>query len=340
MIKVSVIIPVYNCEKYISRAIESVLSQTLKDIEIILIDDGSNDDSVKICDEYAKKKDNIKVLHKKNEGAGMARNDGLKMAEGEFVAFLDSDDYLDSCMYEVLYNKAIKEKAQACFCGNNKVIDGNIIADGNIKDRVFDRKKILKKTIPYVLDGEKKTIEGAIAVWHGIYSLKLIKKYKLSFLNERVFMSEDTIFNLEFFGYAYRIVFVKENLHYQCIIPKSLSRDYSNYSLKPIRAFYYYILQYINSHKDIDQEICLNILRKRCLCQYKIELLKKAKSKEKIQSINKAVEELLNDKLLQDILKHKKSFIHFLNIKDKIFLFACENDKFMIFMIKLIKFKN
>ena len=104
--KVSVIVPIYNVEKYLDRCMQSVLNQTLKDIEIIMVDDGSPDNCPSMCDEYARKDNRIKVIHKKNGGLGFARNSGLEIATGEYVAFIDSDDFIDTSMYETLYNTA------------------------------------------------------------------------------------------------------------------------------------------------------------------------------------------------------------------------------------------
>lgn len=93
--KVSIIVPIYNVEKYLDRCMASLLNQTLEDIEIIMVDDGSPDRCPKMCDEYAKKDSRVKVVHKKNGGLGYARNSGLDVATGEYVAFVDSDDYVD-----------------------------------------------------------------------------------------------------------------------------------------------------------------------------------------------------------------------------------------------------
>ncbi|MGI6007368.1 MAG: glycosyltransferase [Ruminococcus sp.] len=116
-IKVSVIIPVYQVEKYLERAVDSVLAQTLKELEIILVDDGSEDASGIICDRYAKEYPGlIRVIHKENEGLGMARNTGVREARGEYVAFLDSDDTVDSQMYQEMYEKASEEQYDIVMC--------------------------------------------------------------------------------------------------------------------------------------------------------------------------------------------------------------------------------
>lgn len=109
--KVSVIIPVYNAEKYILKCIESILNQTNSDLELILVDDGSPDNSGAICDEYATKDNRVKVFHQKNGGVCSARNKGLSMANGEYVSFVDSDDYLEYNALEVLYNDIITYNA-------------------------------------------------------------------------------------------------------------------------------------------------------------------------------------------------------------------------------------
>lgn len=115
--KISIIIPVYNVEKYIKRCLESILAQTFKDYEVILVDDGSTDKSSEICNEYALKDSRIKVIHQKNSGASAARNAGLKIAGGEYIGFIDSDDYIAKDMYETLYKLITKYNTDIAICG-------------------------------------------------------------------------------------------------------------------------------------------------------------------------------------------------------------------------------
>ena len=102
---ISIIVPVYNVEKYLDKCIDSIINQTYKNIEIILIDDGSTDQSSAICDKYSKLDKSIKVIHKKNGGISDARNEGTKITTGSYLMFIDSDDYIDSNMIEELYKK-------------------------------------------------------------------------------------------------------------------------------------------------------------------------------------------------------------------------------------------
>lgn len=117
MPKVSVIIPVYNVERYVEKSIQSVLNQSMKDIEIILVNDGSTDKSGEICDRYGEKEERIIVIHKENGGLSSARNVGVKAASGDYIGFIDSDDYIESVMYETLYQMAERDSADVAVCG-------------------------------------------------------------------------------------------------------------------------------------------------------------------------------------------------------------------------------
>lgn len=122
MNKISVIVPVFNAEKYLDRCINSILSQSYKNIEIILVDDGSTDNSGLICDKYSICNKNILTFHTKNSGAAAARNLGLKKATGDFFAFVDSDDFIENDMYELLFDRINKDKSDLAIC-STKIVD-------------------------------------------------------------------------------------------------------------------------------------------------------------------------------------------------------------------------
>lgn len=115
-IKVSVILPVYNSEKYISNTLKSLITQTLKEIEIICVNDGSNDNSIQILQEFEKKDERIKIIDKKNQGVWKARMDGIKKAEGEYITFMDSDDYVKENFLESLYKNITKNDSDIAIC--------------------------------------------------------------------------------------------------------------------------------------------------------------------------------------------------------------------------------
>lgn len=124
MVEISVIVPVFNVEKYIKKCVDSIVSQTFSNIEIILVDDGSTDNSGIMCDEYAKIDSRIKVIHKKNGGLSSARNAGINIATGQYFGFIDSDDYIDKDMFELLHRNIIKEKADLSICGIYQCYEG------------------------------------------------------------------------------------------------------------------------------------------------------------------------------------------------------------------------
>ena len=125
--KISVIVPVYNVEQYLERCVDSIINQTYKNLEIILVNDGSTDNSGQLCDELAKKDSRIRVIHKENGGVSEARNFGVKEISGEYVIFIDSDDYINKRMINVLYSQIKLEEADVSVCGVMNVYENNHI---------------------------------------------------------------------------------------------------------------------------------------------------------------------------------------------------------------------
>ena len=130
---ISIIVPVYKVEKYLQECVTSIQNQTYRNLEIILVDDGSPDKSGKLCNEYAKRDSRIKVIHKVNGGLSSARNAGLKIAKGEYIGFVDSDDYIRKNMYEKLLDACIQNKTEIAACNYNYVINGNEKKDNSKK---------------------------------------------------------------------------------------------------------------------------------------------------------------------------------------------------------------
>lgn len=147
--KISIIVPVYNAEKYLKKCINSIINQTYSNLEIILIDDGSTDNSGNICDEFAKKDNRILVIHKKNEGLSATRNVGIEKATGEFIGFVDSDDYIEKDMYEILYKDITRYDADVASISismvkkNGKKISGTDTNERNI----YENDDIIKELL-------------------------------------------------------------------------------------------------------------------------------------------------------------------------------------------------
>lgn len=221
----SVIIPCYKVEKYIDRCLNSVVNQTYKNLEIILIDDGSPDNTGTKCDEWSKIDSRIRVIHKNNEGLGFARNSGLKIAQGEYFAFVDSDDFIALDMYEILINKSISTNSDIVYCGMIKEnSDGNSI---NISD--FNEERIFEKeTLSALSQGFFKPITEApkmliMSVWHSVYKRSVIKH---EFYSEREVGSEDVHFQISAVLNAERIAFIPNPLYIYCYNGESLSRTF------------------------------------------------------------------------------------------------------------------
>lgn len=124
---ISIIIPVYNVQNYLRECIDSVIAQTYKNLEIILVDDGSPDKSGEICDEYSKKDARIKVIHKENGGLSDARNVALDIAKGEYIGFIDSDDYVEKDMFETLHTLAVEHNAEISSISFYKTLENEVI---------------------------------------------------------------------------------------------------------------------------------------------------------------------------------------------------------------------
>lgn len=139
---ISVIVPVYNTEKYIRRCLESILSQTYTDLEVILVDDGSIDKSGEICDEYAEKDSRIKVIHKKNEGVSKARIEGYSQSTGDYIVFVDSDDTIDIRYVEIMFNELQSKNVDMVCCQNNDVNNGIITYIQKKDYGVYDKQQI------------------------------------------------------------------------------------------------------------------------------------------------------------------------------------------------------
>lgn len=168
---ISVIISVYGVEKYISQCLESVINQTYKNLEIIVVNDGTKDRSADIAKEYAAKDSRIKVYDFKNGGLSVARNRGLEIATGEYISYLDSDDWLDTKMYETLLETAMKNEADMVKCG---IIETNGVAEEKI---TFKDVKIINNDQHKAFKNYFKGILWTLA-WNGLYKKELAKKVK------------------------------------------------------------------------------------------------------------------------------------------------------------------
>ena len=194
---VSVIIPAYNIEDYIGRCLDSIISQTYKNLEIIVVDDGSRDHTGEILDNYAKKDRRIKVIHKENGGVSSARNKGIEAAEGDYIGFIDGDDLIESEMYKTLVDLLEEENADIAHCGYQMVFP----------DRVDYYHNTGKKKIQTTEEGLKDLLSGEMiepGLVNKLYKKELIKNCRL---DETVKINEDLLMNYQLFKLSQKSVY-------------------------------------------------------------------------------------------------------------------------------------
>ena len=246
MAKVSVVIPIYNTEEYLAKCLDSVCCQTLSDIEIICVNDGSTDNSVQILEDFANKDSRIKLLHQENKSAGTARNYGLSKARGEYIIFLDSDDYYYPNMLEKLVEKAQDNDADLTMCKYNIIVanqENRVISNQGFREvfeGVFNR-----RNIPNIFHFSR------VVPWNKLYKTAFVKRHHLQFSETKI--SNDIAFVVKTFFLAERICQVDEVLlDYIYGNPTSVTSkrgDYIYYTPLSMENIY----QFIRSCGDFDQ---------------------------------------------------------------------------------------
>lgn len=219
--KISVIVPVYNAEKYLSRCVDSIIHQTFKELEIILVDDGSTDRSGEICDAYSKKDVRICVIHKENEGVSSARNIGLQLARGEYIGFVDSDDYIDPDMYMILVDRLISASADISICGISDLYAGKNFVKDDAEEIVVNTDHLT--ALKMMLTGKNITASPCTK----LFRATLRKGIEFS---EGIHYGEDALFFSHLILSAKRVVFTSRKLYFYyhrsgSVTTKSYSAD-------------------------------------------------------------------------------------------------------------------
>lgn len=242
--KISVIVPVYKVEKYIHRCVESLLKQTYSNIEIVLVDDGSPDSCGGICDYFAEKDQRIKVIHKENGGLSSARNAGLKIASGEYIGFVDSDDWVETAMYEKMILFLESEQCDVVECGVNLVCDNKCIEFVKKENEAINGKEALYRH----LEGKSSERLPRVAVWS--------KLYKKEFWDGREFpegkIHEDYMITCECLYTSKKVGFLKEGL-YNHYVDNAGSIMHSQFGKKDLylEEQYYNRVEYLRSNGEL-----------------------------------------------------------------------------------------
>ena len=299
---VSVIVPVYKVEKYIYRCVESLVNQTLKDIEIILVDDGSPDNCPAICDELARSDPRIKVVHKRNGGLGSARNAGMAIASGKHLGFVDSDDDIEFDMYEKLV--AIAEQYQVDFVmadyirvfANGKIQKVQQCIDGGL----YNRERIIKSIFTRLIMQETIEYGPLLSVVMCLYRTDFLKENHLTF-DEEVKWSEDNIFSAIMGYHCNSFYYLKgEVLYHYYNNPGTITTSYRKGAWQV-----YSVIEHLHDFFDRVTDYDFSRQLKLHMIYYASNCIGQETSQPKNQAIQ-GIESILNSKQLKNAFKDFK----------------------------------
>lgn len=301
--KVSVVVPAFNAEKYLYRCLHSLVEQTLNDIEIVVINDGSTDSTKFICEKMAKEHDNIRVFSKNNEGQGIARNFGIQQAQGEYIGFVDADDYVDLDMFETLYNCAKKSSCDWAYSymEGETYLKSDLFKNyekGIIVNSVVGKKR-MKSLFCGGLPEDKDDSFLGMSVCRSIFKIDIIRKYGIKFISEREVNSEDLLFNLDFLKVCGDICTVNKAFYHYC------HDNPVSFSVRPNHNRYLMFTKlYSELLKRTDNSEEKLRATRRFLANTRIIMVEKARwcTKKNLKETKKEMKKILNDSKLQYIL--------------------------------------
>ena len=310
---VSIIVPIYNVEKYLNKCIDSIINQTLKDIEIILVNDGSSDNCGNIIDEYAKQDERIIAIHKENGGQSSARNMGLDIAKGKYVGFIDSDDWIELDMYESMYQRIEATSSDVCVCGRNQYSNEYRFENSlNLDNEVFDFNHYKKQD--YIVN--RLFYKHTVSTCNKIYKLDLVHKNNIKFKDVSYVGSEDALFNYSFVLIANKICSVNRSYYNNLGRIGSTTRNYNKgYMLRTANLIKSMDEFSIKLHQEnISKEIIpmfllfffqwnisqIKLYSENCYTDIKTELIEASNNKEfmryvKILSSNKSINKYMKN---------------------------------------------
>ena len=266
-----------------------------------MVDDGSPDDCGSKCDDYASRDRRIKVIHKQNAGLGMARNSGLDIANGKYVAFIDSDDYVDIEMIEKLYHRLQNTKADTCFCRYYNVTAEkmNILAPEIYKKNNYQQDEIKEILLGMIgsLPEEPGDVEIGMSVWKGLYSLDIINKSKIRFQSERKYISEDIIFHIEYLQKAQKVV-VEETPNYY---GGSLTKSYKANRFEMEKILFQKVINELDKifqEEEYNQRLFKSFLGRvrRCISQ-------EVNDNSNRKNVRKNIKQICEDQLVQSVIE-------------------------------------
>lgn len=252
---VSIVVPIYNVEKYLKQCIESLINQTYKNIEIILVNDGSQDNCSSICNNYAYNDKRIKLINKENGGLSSARNAGIDIAKGKYICFVDGDDFVNEEYIQIMYNKIKKNKADIVICNYQRVVDiKDINKNGNSeKEWILSGKEECKNIY------NKSKYVYTIVAWNKLYKMEMWKniKFPVGKVHEDEFITYKLLYN------SNRVINLEKKLYYYRIVPNSImNKKINETKLNALEALEERI-NFFKEKEDIELKN-LTVLRLEC----------------------------------------------------------------------------
>ncbi|MDO4748244.1 MAG: glycosyltransferase [Eubacteriales bacterium] len=274
----SVIVPIYNGEQYIHRCVDSILKQTFEDFELILVDDGSTDSCGQICDEYAKKDSRVVVIHSENQGVSLARNKGLAVARGEYVAFCDGDDFYKDCLLEHTYEIAKKTDAEVVSYLLQRISDEDKLEQFDTLTETFD-----------LIDEKRYDLMYKVVTWQtkgwqacrSIFKRDIIENNRILFCGTCGNFAEDLGFTLEYLLYASRVVFLNEYLYcyYDVRQDSMMNKSKKVYKINEVNELSFYLKPMMEKvlSKEQFSEIHHHIIRNQVVDMYSARKMREFK---------------------------------------------------------------
>ena len=302
---VSVIIPVYNVERYLDRCVDSIRKQTYRNLEIILVDDGSPDRCPELCEQIKMQDSRVKVVHKENGGLGFARNSGLEVVTGAYVTFIDSDDWISEDHIENLYREAKRSSADVVI-GSHTIAN----ADGSMQTRlaglktgVYAGDEITTKILLPLIGADvsnPQDIELTSSSCMNLYRVSIIKENRLLFHSEKVAVAEDLSFNIDFIAHAERIAVLNETGYYYFQNNASITRRYDPKRFDRTICFYHVLRDQITQY-GLESKVSWRPER-TFLLRIRVALLLLVSAKLPRKQTYQELHRMLNHQLVKEVL--------------------------------------
>lgn len=329
----SIIVPIYNVEKYIHKCINSILEQTFKDFELILVNDGSPDKCGEICDNYQRKDNRIRVIHKSNGGLVSARNAGVEVAQGKYIGYVDGDDWVEKEWLKTLNSIIEKYKPDIVSYNAYKSCNGKDIKL-NTSNFIgyYGEKDIKDKIIPYMLYDERQSFYsfGILpAVWANVIKREILKKNVCK--NEKITFGEDAACTYNFILDAKSYVGIEENLYYYRQNRESMTKAYDKFRFERLD----YLFKYLEENLKLkNQDLNKQYEYYKIFCLF-YAILNEAKSKESLDVIARRCKEKMREYKFQNFIKDFNPKLN--NILWKCFFNSMKREKYynIVFICKI-----